>query len=130
VFHPGKAKIANFRADYARHSDVCEVFERDMKALYLLAFLLTANHAQSEHCFLLTLEDAFKKHSVFKDWAESCVRRSLIKNAIEIVCPPAVRDDRKRDLWSAWKRWISRATLKRRNPDLESLISFHNTMRG
>jgi len=102
VFRSNKPKIANFRADYAKHADFCEVFRNDTKLLYLLAFLLTANHKQSEHCFVSTVEEAFKKEqAVFKEWARSWVRRRLIENAIEIVSPASARDGQKQDLWCA-----------------------------
>ena len=94
-----KPSVANFRADYAGHNDFCHVFKRDMKALYLLAFLLTGNHKESEQCFVDTIEEAFKKQAVFKDWVESWVRRSLIKNAIHVVSPSTARNGEKRDLW-------------------------------
>jgi hypothetical protein len=75
MFRTEESKTANFRADYAKHADFCEVFLRDMKPLYLLAFLLTANHKQAERCFASTLEEAFKKQAVFKEWARSWVKR-------------------------------------------------------
>ena len=56
-----------------------------MKPLYLLAFLLTANHKQAERCFASTLEEAFKEQAVFKEWARSWVKHGLIENAIEIL---------------------------------------------
>jgi DNA-directed RNA polymerase specialized sigma24 family protein len=101
MFRPEESKTANFRADYAKHADFCEVFQRDMKPLYLLAFLLTANHKQAERCFASTLEEAFKEQAVFKEWARSWVKRSLIENAIEIVSPASARTGKKRDLWNA-----------------------------
>jgi hypothetical protein len=78
MFRPEESNTANFRADYAKHADFCEVFQRDMKPLYLLAFSLTANHKQAERCFASTLEEAFKEQAVFKEWARSWVKRSLI----------------------------------------------------
>jgi hypothetical protein len=51
MFRPEESNTANFRADYAKHADFCEVFQRDMKPLYLLAFLLTANHKEAERWF-------------------------------------------------------------------------------
>jgi DNA-directed RNA polymerase specialized sigma24 family protein len=99
VFRPNKQKIASFRADYADHGDFCQVFEQDMKCLYLLAFLLTANHKESEQCFVSTVEEALKEQAVFKDWARSWVKRRLIENAIEIVSPASARNGQKRDLW-------------------------------
>ena len=77
MFRPNKQKIASFRADYADHGDYCQVFEQDMKCLYLLAFLLTANHKESEQCFVSTVEEAFKEQAVFKDWARSWVKRRM-----------------------------------------------------
>jgi hypothetical protein len=104
VFLCNKPKIANFRADYARHADFCDVLKNDTKPLYLLAFLLTANHKESEQCFVSTVEEAFKEPPVFKEWARSWVKRRLIKNAIDIVSPALARNGQKRDLWSAGQR--------------------------
>jgi hypothetical protein len=75
LFRSNKPKIANFRTDYAKHADFCEVFEQDTRLLYLLAFLLTTNHKESEQCFVLTVEEAFKEQTVFKEWARSWVKR-------------------------------------------------------
>jgi DNA-directed RNA polymerase specialized sigma24 family protein len=101
VFRSNKPKIANFRTDYAKHADFCEVFEQDTRLLYLLAFLLTANHKESEQCFVLTVEEAFKEETVFKEWTRSWVRRRMIENAIGIVSPASGRNGQERDLWSA-----------------------------
>jgi len=101
VFRSSKPKIANFRTDYAKRTDFCELFEQDMRLLYLLAFLLTANHKESEQSFVSTVEETFKDETVFKDWARSWVKRRLIENAIEIVSPASGPNGRKRDLWSA-----------------------------
>lgn len=95
-----KPQTATFQDDYARSNDFCQVFEKEMKTLYLLAFLLTSNHKDAEQCFTLTIEDAFKEQTIFKDWAQSWVKRSLIKNAIQIVSPTSPRSA-KRDFWNA-----------------------------
>jgi len=71
-----------------------------MKPLYLLAFLLTANHKQAEQCFASTVEEALKEQAVFKEWARSWVKRTLIEKAIQIVSPVLDRPGEKRDLWS------------------------------
>src|SRR5260370_13756418 len=101
MFRSEKSNMPNFRGDYAKHADFCEVLEGDMTPLYLLAFLLTVNHKDAEKCFALTVEDAFKKPAVFKEWTESFVKRSLIEHAIDIVSPASARTGEKRDLWSA-----------------------------
>jgi hypothetical protein len=54
MFRFRKPEIENFRADFAKHADFYDIFEKDMKRLYLLAFLLTAGHKQAEHCFAST----------------------------------------------------------------------------
>ena len=94
-------KMDNFRADYATSGDFCQVFENDTSQLYLLAFLLTAIHTDSERCFVATVDAAFKEHAVFKGWARSWVKRTLIKNAIQIASPLSRRGTGKRDLWNA-----------------------------
>jgi hypothetical protein len=101
MLRSSKPDIATFRADYANCADFCDVFEKEMKPLYLLAFLLTANHQQAEECFASTVEEALKEQAVFKQWAGSWVKRTLIEKAIEIVSPVLDRPEERRDLWSA-----------------------------
>lgn len=101
MFRFRKPEIENFRADYAKHADFCEVFEKDMKRMYLLAFLLTADHKQAEQCFASTVEEAFNEQAVFQEWAQSWVNRTLIEKAIEIVFPLSNRLSETRDSWSA-----------------------------
>lgn len=96
MLRSNKLKIAHFRADYATHGDFCDVFKNDTKSLYLLAFLLTANHKESEKCFVSTVEDSFKEHAVFKEWARSWVKRKLIENAIQIVWCGSAQNGQKR----------------------------------
>ncbi len=90
----------NSRDEYSTHADFCKVFERDMKPLYLLAFLLTANHQDAEQCFVSTVEAAAKEQAVFKGWVPAWVKRSLIKNAIQIAAPNSGGATGKRDLWT------------------------------
>jgi hypothetical protein len=104
VFRSNKPKIANFSADYAKHADFCDLLKNDTKSLYLLAFLLTANHQESEQCFVWAVEEAFKEQAVFKEGARSWLKRRLIKNAIEIVWHASDRNGQKRDLWSGGQR--------------------------
>jgi hypothetical protein len=108
VFRSNRPKIANFRADYAKHADFCDVFRDDTEPLYLLGFLLTANHQESEQCFVSTLEEAFKEQAVFKEWVRSWVKRRLIENAVAIVLPASRRDGQKRDIWRARHHKIQR----------------------
>jgi hypothetical protein len=72
---------------YASAGDFCQIFEKDMKALYLLSLLLTADHSLAEKCFVRGLDDSGKGNLVFKQWAQSWARRTIIQNAIQIIRP-------------------------------------------
>jgi DNA-directed RNA polymerase specialized sigma24 family protein len=100
MFRTEKPEPANLRSLYATRDDFCNVLEHDMKPLYLLAFLLTGNHGQAEQCFASTVESAFEEKAVFKEWAQSWVKRSLIKNAIRMVFAQFPGRE-KHDPWSA-----------------------------
>jgi DNA-directed RNA polymerase specialized sigma24 family protein len=95
-----RQKTADFRTDYASRADFCEIFERELKPLYLLAFLLTANQKRAEQCFATTIEEALKQQSVFKDWVRSWIKRRLIKNAIAMVFSTPTRINDQREAWS------------------------------
>jgi hypothetical protein len=72
---------------YAAGSDFCRIFARDMNSLYLLSFLLTGDRKKAEECFASALEDSTKSNRIFKDWARSWSRRTIIQNAIRINQP-------------------------------------------
>jgi hypothetical protein len=72
---------------YATRTDFCEVFAENMNDLYLLSFLLTADVATAEECFVSGLEDCVKGTYVFRDWARSWARRTIIQNAIRMLAP-------------------------------------------
>jgi DNA-directed RNA polymerase specialized sigma24 family protein len=100
LFCAERSKIADLRAGYANRADFSELLERNLKPLYLLAFLLTANHKDAERCFSMTAKECLEEQAVFKEWAQSWIRRSLIKNAIGVVSPASRRDCEKREFWS------------------------------
>lgn len=70
---------------YAAPADFCGVFTKQTDRLYMLAFLLTADHAQAERCILVALEDCLVGPPVFKDWAVSYSVRKVVKSAIQIA---------------------------------------------
>jgi hypothetical protein len=72
---------------YATAADFCRIFMRNMDGLYLLSFLLTADHTIAERCFVSGLDTSAKGNTVFKEWAESWARRVIIQNAIQMVRP-------------------------------------------
>src|SRR5262245_8022237 len=84
---------------YASPADFCRIFKQEMKRLYLLAFMLTANHAKAEACFLAALADAGKEGVVFNEVAVSWSRRLIIMHAIRLITPTAAWPAEARDPW-------------------------------
>jgi hypothetical protein len=90
-------------AEYATHADFCRTFQENMQPLYLLAFLLTANHASAERCFVASLDDSIKGNAVFKEWASSWSRFAVIRNAIRMVLASSAPTNEKPERWSTAK---------------------------
>jgi len=82
-----EAKHITGPAPYASSADFRRIFDEDMNGLYLLSFLLTADHEKAEQCFVSGLEDAVDGNPVFKEWARSWARRAIIRNAVREISP-------------------------------------------
>jgi hypothetical protein len=85
-----EAKHITTSTPYASSTDFRQIFDQDMKGLYLLSFLLTADHEKAEMCFVSGLEDAVNGDPVFKEWARSWARRVIIQNALRVINPRPV----------------------------------------
>ena len=72
---------------YATRAEFCEAFGENMNSMHLLSFLLTADLAKAEECFVSGLEDCVETTCVFRDWARSWARRTIIQNAIRMLAP-------------------------------------------
>lgn len=72
---------------YATSADFCRIFEKSMDRLFLLSLLLTGNQGDAEKCFVQGLVDSKEGNPVFKDWAESWARRTIVRNAIGMIQP-------------------------------------------
>jgi hypothetical protein len=83
----GLAKHITRAAAYASSDDFCRIFHENMDSLYLLAFLLTADHRRAEQCFVSGLEDAVGGNPVFREWAHHWARRMIIQNAVRLIKP-------------------------------------------
>jgi DNA-directed RNA polymerase specialized sigma24 family protein len=83
----GQAKHISKAAPYASSDDFCRIFDQNMNSLYLLAFLLTADHRKAEQCFVSGLGEAVEGNAVFKEWARSWARRAIIQNAVRLIKP-------------------------------------------
>lgn len=85
--------------EYASSAEFCKVFREDMGHLFRLAFLLTADYEKAEQCFVAGLEDAIEGNAVFKGWARSWSRRTVIKNAIRMIAPLPDKANVRADEW-------------------------------
>ena len=72
---------------YATQADFRRVFQEDMNRLYLLSFLLTGERDLAEQCFVSGLTMSSEGNPVFKEWATSWARRTIILTAIRMVRP-------------------------------------------
>jgi hypothetical protein len=71
---------------------ICRVLlflEENMDSMHLLSFLLTVDLTKAEECFVSGLEDCAKERYVFRDWARSWARRTIIQNAVRMLAPRA-----------------------------------------
>jgi DNA-directed RNA polymerase specialized sigma24 family protein len=72
---------------YASTEDFERIFTEDMSGLYLLSLLLAGDEDRAEECFVASVEESTKGNRVFKEWARSWVRRTIIQTAIRLVAP-------------------------------------------
>jgi hypothetical protein len=78
----------------------------EMQSMYLLSFLLTANHDKAEQCLVSTIGKAPEGIGVFVDWTRLWARRAVIKHAIDLVVPaPEHADDVSRISLTESARW-------------------------
>ena len=59
----------------------------DRTRLYLLSFLLTADRAKAERCFVPCLDLVAEDNAALRDWAHSWARRIVIGNALRLIAP-------------------------------------------
>ena len=80
-----------FREDeahvYASREDFQTIFNEDLKELYQLSFLLTRDPAKAERCFVSGLDDCVSGNRVFREWARSWAKRTIVQNAIRELKP-------------------------------------------
>ena len=73
--------------EHATSSDFCRIYVEQVNSLYLLSLLLTADPQKAEQCFLSGFDESASNNSVFKERAHMWARRSIILNAIRLLCP-------------------------------------------
>jgi hypothetical protein len=68
-------------------ADYCQWFTEEMKRLYLLSFLLTADQEDAEQCFADALSEYVEGACGFTEWVLLLGRRAVLRHAIRIVQP-------------------------------------------
>ena len=61
--------------------------------LYQLSFLLTRDPAMAERCLVSGLEDCVTGNRVFREWARSWAKRTIVQNAIRELKPRPIHSD-------------------------------------
>ena len=79
---------------YATVTDFFRTFNEDMHSLYLLAFLLTADHDKAEQCLVSAMGECVEGIGVFTEWARSWSRRAVLKSAIQMIMPAPEHADK------------------------------------
>jgi len=72
---------------YASSADFERIFTEDMTGLYLLSLLLTGDRDKSEECFVAGVGETTSANRVFKEFARSWARRTIIQSAIRLAAP-------------------------------------------
>ena len=72
---------------YATSEDFCRLFADNVDSLYQLAFFLTGDHDTAEQCFVTGVEDSVHGNNVFKEWAHSWAKRTIVQLAIRALQP-------------------------------------------
>jgi DNA-directed RNA polymerase specialized sigma24 family protein len=75
------------RGVYATLADFKRIFSEDVNSLYLLSLLLTGTPDKVEECFVEGIGESTNGNHVFKEWARSWARRTIIQSAIRLIAP-------------------------------------------
>ena len=83
-----RKRVANSEANkYARAEDFRQVFSDDRDVLHRLALLLTGDQKKAEQCYVAGLEDSANTNGVFKEWARTWAKRTILQSAIRALKP-------------------------------------------
>jgi DNA-directed RNA polymerase specialized sigma24 family protein len=72
---------------YASHEDFHTIFNEDLKELYQFSLLLTRDPAKAERCLVTGLEDCVSGNRVFREWARSWAKRTIVQHAVRELRP-------------------------------------------
>jgi DNA-directed RNA polymerase specialized sigma24 family protein len=78
---------------YPTVADFLRTFNEEMHSLYLLSFLLTADHDKAEECLVSAMGECVEGIGHFMDWARSWTRAAVLKHAIQMIKPAPEHTD-------------------------------------
>jgi DNA-directed RNA polymerase specialized sigma24 family protein len=82
-------QIRETEADlYATHQDFHTILNEGLKELYQLSFRLTRDPEKAERCLASGLEDCVRGNRVFREWARSWAKRTIIQAIRELKPQP------------------------------------------
>jgi hypothetical protein len=78
---------------YATGTECWNILTGEMRSLYRLSFLLTADVDKARQCFVSGMGECEEEIGVFMTWAQARARRTILKRAIRIIMPAPQRAD-------------------------------------
>jgi hypothetical protein len=78
---------------YPTAADFLSAFNEEMHSLYLLSFLLAADHDRAEQCLVSAMGECVEGIGIFMDWSCSWTRAAVLKHAIQMVKPAPEHTD-------------------------------------
>src|ERR1700723_4315386 len=78
---------------YPTVADFLRAFNEEMHSLYLLSFLLTADHDKAEQCLVYAMEECMEAIGLSMEWARSWTRAAVLKHAIQMIKPEPEHSD-------------------------------------
>jgi hypothetical protein len=79
---------------YPAMTDFFRTFRKEVSSLYLLSFLLTADHDKAQQCLISAVEESVDGIGVFMDWQRSWTRTAIVKCAVQMIMPVPGHEDR------------------------------------
>ncbi len=79
-----KSRNAELNSQYATRADYCRIFQQEMRPLYLLSFLLTANHARAEQCYIRLVFSESDQSEVRDAWHDP-LGEPRVSSVIDVV---------------------------------------------
>jgi DNA-directed RNA polymerase specialized sigma24 family protein len=92
------SELEDKTALYATSEDFRRLFADNVDSLYQLAFLLTGDRKIAEQCFVAGVEDSVHGNNVFKEWAHSWAKRTIVQLAIRALHPKPGEPDSPEDI--------------------------------